>query len=361
MTADLETSARARPAAKEVVRYVIGMAIGVIVLVVLVGKRGELAAALHQFRHASYPWVLAAIGAEGLSLLGYAWLQRRVLGLSGGRVTMADLFLLTMANDAIANTVPGEPAVSSAYRYRYYRRRGVSGASAGWTVFTILIAQAMGMSVLLLLGVLIALASATTASAAGAAVLGFVIVVAAAAVLVRRDLVLRMIAALVRGVRRVTGHPKGAAGERIESTLARMREIPLSTRSTVGIVAVAAAVWFGDFGCLLCGFGAVRAPVPWGGVLLAYGAAQVDGSLPVVPGGLGVVEGSLAVILMAYGADRVAAVSAALAFRLVSFWLAIALGWGCVGLIARQLRRSGPAGRTGPDIPESGLEQTAEV
>ena len=71
---------------------------------------------------------------------------------------MPGLFLLTLANDAIANTVPGEPAVSSAYRYRYYRRHGASGASAGWTIFTILIAQAIGMSLLLLLGVVVALA-----------------------------------------------------------------------------------------------------------------------------------------------------------------------------------------------------------
>ena len=327
------------------IRYLVGIAIGVVVLVLLVGKRGELVAALHEFRHADYPWVAAAIGAEGLSLLGYAYLQRRALLLSGARIAVPSLFLLTVANDAISCSVPGEPAVSSAYRYRYYRRRGASGASAGWTVFTVLIAQAMGMSVVLLLGVLIALASATTASAAGAAVLGFVIVLAATAVLVRRDLVLRLIEALVRGVRRVTGHPKGTVGERIESTLARMREIPLSTRSTVAIVALAAAVWLADFGCLLCSFGAVRAAVPWGDVLLAYGAAQVAGSLSFVPGGLGIVEGSLAVILIAYGTDRVAAVSVALAFRLVSFWLAIALGWACVAVIARQLRRSGPAGR----------------
>lgn len=322
------------------IRYAVGIAIGAVVLVLLVGKRGELDAAVRQLGHADLRWVLAAVGAECLSLLTFAYLQHRVLLLGGGRVPMPALFLLTMANDAIANTVPGEPAVSSAYRYRYYRRRGATGATAGWTVFTILIAQAMGMSVLLLFGVLIALGSAASARAAGAAVVGLVIVVAAAAVLVRRDLVLRLAEALVRGVRRVTGHPRGNIGERIESTLARMREIPLSTGATVGVVALATLVWFGDFLCLLCSFGAVRASVPWGGVLLAYGAAQVAGSLPIVPGGVGIVEGSLAVILVAYGASRVSAVAAALAFRMVSFWLAIAAGWIAVAVIARQLRRS---------------------
>jgi putative heme transporter len=97
-------------------------------------------------------------------------------------------------------------------------------------------------------------------------------------------------------------------------------------------------VWACDFACLLCGFRAVHAAVPWHGVLLAYGAAQVVTALPVVPGGLGIVEGSLAVILAAYGADRVPAISAALAYRLVSFWLAVAVGWVSVVVIAGQAR-----------------------
>ena len=79
----------------------------------------------------------------------------------------------------------------------------------------------------------------------------------------------------------------------------------------------------------------MHAAIPWHGVLLAYGVAQVAGSFPLVPGGLGIVEGSLAVVLAAYGAARVGAVSAALAFRLVNFWLALAAGWITAAVLAR--------------------------
>ena len=195
------------------------------------------------------------------------------------------------------------------------------------------------MSLLLLVGILVALLASTSVKVAGVAAVGLVIVIAAGAVLIRRDLLLRLIALLVRISQRVTGHPRTGAGARIEAALARMREIPLSTRSAASTVAIAVGVWACDFLCLLCSFGAVHAAVPWDGVLLAYGAAQVVGSLPVVPGGLGIVEGSLAVILAAYGTARVPAISAALAYRLVSFWLAIAVGWVCVGVIAYQARR----------------------
>jgi uncharacterized protein (TIRG00374 family) len=115
------------------------------------------------------------------------------------------------------------------------------------------------------------------------------------------------------------------------------------------VVAIAAVVWFADFCCLACSFGAVRAAVPWDGVLLAYGVAQVVGSLPVVPGGVGIVEGSLAVILTRYGASPVPALSAALVYRLASFWLVIATGWITVAVIARRQRRLIASPTTGLD------------
>ena len=333
--------------AGEVARYVLGVLLGLVVLLLLFGKRGQLAASWHQLGRVDTAWIAVAIGAEAMSLWTFAYLQRLVLGLSGTRIGLPALYVLTLANDAIANTVPGEPAVSSAYRYRFYRRHGATSASAGWTVFTILIAQAIGMSLIMLVGVVVALAASPGAGDVGVSVLGLLIVLVAGAMLVRRDLVLRLAGRVVRGFQRLTGRPRGSVGARVEATLARMREIPLGARSTTGVVALATAVWCWDFLCLVCAFRAVHAAIPWDGVLLAYGAAVVVGSFPVVPGGLGVVEGSLAVILVAYGAGRVPALAAAITFRIVNFWLAIAIGWLSVAALGYQARR---AGRRGEDL-----------
>jgi putative heme transporter len=330
-----------RGAAREALRYAVGLAVGAVVLLLLVGKRGDLTAAGRQLGHLNVAWLAAAVLAEAMSIWMYGYLQHRVLRLGGAIIPMPALMVVSMANDAIANTVPGGAVVGSAYRYRYCRRRGVSGAIAGWMVFTVLVAQAIGMCLLLLLGVLVALAGATSAADVGVTIVGLAIAALSVTVLVRRDVLLRMAGALVRAVRRVTGHPRGDIGVRIDATLARMREIPLSARSTALVVAIGTGVWFCDFLCLVCAFRAVHARIPWYGVLLAYGVAQVVGSLPVVPGGLGIVEGSLAVILAAYGAGRVPAVSAALVFRLVSYWLVIAIGWATFGVMAYHARRRG--------------------
>ena len=158
--------------------------------------------------------------------------------------------------------------------------------------------------------------------------------------LVRRDLVLRLVAGVVRASRRVTGHPRDAAVARIEAALARMREIPLNARSTAALVAIALVVWACDFLCLLCGFAAVHAAVPWEGVLLAYGAAQVVGSLPIVPGAS---ASSRAASRSSWPstASRGSRRFRALAYRLVSFWLSITVGWISVGGIAAATRRKG--------------------
>lgn len=322
-----------------IVRYAVGLALGVFILVLLVGKRGEFTGALHHLDHLNYAWETGAVGAEVASIVGYGYLQQTALRWGGANLSLGSLTLVSLANNAIAYSVPGEPAVSSAYRYRFFRRHGASGASAGWSILTILIAQAIGMSLLLLVGVLVALSGNTGVQARGTVLVGLFVVVIAGAFLVRRDLLLRFLGLLVRLCRRITGHPRGDVMKRIESTLLRMREIPLSNFKAVLLVAMATALWFMDFLILLCCFGAVHAPIPWSGVLLAFGVSQIVASLPLIPGGLGIVEGSLAVILVAYGAKKVPALAVVLVYRLLTFWVVIIVGWCSIGVIEWRVRR----------------------
>ncbi len=86
--------------------------------------------------------------------------------------------------------------------------------------------------------------------------------------------------------------------------------------------------WVLDCACLVVAFVAVGTPVPWRVVLLAYGAGQLATNLPITPGGLGVVEGSLTIALVAYGGDQAGTAAAVLLYRLLSFWLPLPLGWG---------------------------------
>src|SRR5207248_5031784 len=104
----------------------------------------------------------------------------------------------------------------------------------------------------------------------------------------------------------------------------------------------AAINWLGDIACLAMAYLAVGVPIPWRGVLLAYGAAQLAANLPITPGGLGVVEGSLTIALVAYGGGHASTVAAVLLYRLVSFWLPLPIGWTAGAALAIHDRRVEP-------------------
>jgi uncharacterized membrane protein YbhN (UPF0104 family) len=58
-----------------------------------------------------------------------------------------------------------------------------------------------------------------------------------------------------------------------------------------------------------------------------YAASQLVGGLPGMPGGLGVTEGSLALILAAYGYPASNTLAPIIVFRVVSYWLPAALSF----------------------------------
>jgi hypothetical protein len=72
---------------------------------------------------------------------------------------------------------------------------------------------------------------------------------------------------------------------------------------------------------------AVGAEVPWEGIVIAYGLTQIAAALPITPGGLGVVEGGLTALLVAYGVPMPSAVAAVVIYRAVTFWILVPVGW----------------------------------
>ena len=86
------------------------------------------------------------------------------------------------------------------------------------------------------------------------------------------------------------------------------------------------------------------------GVLLAgYGLPLLLAKVTVLPGGVGVVEGSMAALYEALGVPSAVTVIVVLGYRLLSFWLPMLLGFPLVALLDREDR-----GRTGP--PRSAVE-----
>ena len=311
-------------------RYILGLAAVGVAAWVVSGKTDELSGASTYLDHLRWWWVAVAIGAEAVSYLALASLQRRLLRAGGVRVPMRAMTGIALAGNAIQNSLPGGVVFYSAYNYRQYRRFGADEVLAGWTLVALNVVTFVTLSVIAAVGLALAL-SAGNAYDLVEVILGIVIVAGLIVVAwAERVRVLEHITSLVRLSQRIFRHPSPdrKAADVVHGWLDRIGAITPSRRNWARALAMGFGNWIADCACLVLAFMSVGAGVPWRGLLLAYGAGQLATALPITPGGLGVVEGSITVALVTFGGGQASTVAAVLIYRLISFWLLLPVGWG---------------------------------
>jgi putative heme transporter len=236
-----------------------------------------------------------------------------------------------LASNAFGRVVPGGVAASGAMQYAMLVRTGVPTAAA---------ASGMTASSLLLFGTLLALPLLATpaiiggvavdphlAKAALAGAVLFVLMVAVGAACAASDRPLMLLGRAAQAIwNRVRRHHEPLTG--LPERLLRERDIVLRVLGSNRWEALllAAGRWVLDYLTLIAALYAVGAQPRASLVLLAFCAAQLLGTLPLTPGGLGFVEAGLTGTLALAGVGGGAAVVATLAYRLVSFWLPIPAG-----------------------------------
>jgi len=136
--------------------------------------------------------------------------------------------------------------------------------------------------------------------------------------------------------RAIEARPDPAAA--VDALLARAGSLRAPRRTYAGVFGLSLANWLLDVAVLVLAIHATGAPIPWNGVLLAYGAGIVAGSLWPAPGGVGAVEAGMAAALVAAGMAAGPALTAVLVYRLASFWMLLGIGWVTMGLMTRHAR-----------------------
>ena len=133
-------------------------------------------------------------------------------------------------------------------------------------------------------------------------------------------------------------HSPAGEGE-LAAVLTRLASIKLRWPQYAEVFGLAAVNWLADCACLACAIHATGAPIPWRGLVLAYGAGAAVGSTGVTPGGFGLVEVTLTAALVAAGLTTARALTAVLAYRLINFWL-ILIGGGMAMILLSRARES---------------------
>ena len=323
-----------------VLRFLIGIGGVAIAVWVLSSHTDELSGITTVFDHLNWWWVPAAVTAEALSFVSFSVMEYELLTTSGGvRPPPFPLFRMTVASQALTNSLPAGNAVAAVYGFRWFRRFGADETLAVWAMVGTFIASIVSLSLVATAGLALATGEGASYDLIPVLIGVLVIAVAVGAIFVYERPLLFVLTWSLWAFHSVLRRPKGDTTEQVERIVGRIRSVRLSWRRVISVVLWGTANWLFDCSCFALMFLAIGAAIPWKGLLLAYGAGQLAAALPITPGGLGAVEGSITIALVAFGGAHVATVDAVLLYRLISFWLVLAVGWLMVGELALEVRR----------------------
>ena len=342
------------------VRVLLGLALVGLAVWVLSSHTDELSGLGGVLGRLNWWWLMAAVAAEFLSFVSFAGMQYGLLGFGGLRAPRGALLKTTFASQALANSFPGGTAVSAVYSFRWYRRFGAGNTLATWAISGTVISSIVSLALVATLGLVLATEQGASLDLVPAIVGALVVTVGIGALFVYERPLSWTTDRLIRSSRALTGRPSTATEERIQRSFLWTTSVHLAWRQIAATVALGTANWLFDCACFAMMFPAIGATVPWKGLLLAYGAGQLATSLPITPGGLGVVEGSITIALVAFGGAETTTVDAVLIYRFISFWLVLVVGWALWGELALEIRRgrwtrqalSAPVGASEPGPPD---------
>jgi uncharacterized membrane protein YbhN (UPF0104 family) len=288
----------------------------VVVLYLVVPRLVGVEHTWQRIRDGSPAWLVAAIGLEAASFVGYIWLLRVV----AAPLAWRDALKITLAGVAATRVVTVAGAGGVAVTIAGLRQGGLTTREAAERQavdLAVLYAVFFGLMLIdgLMLGVLGGRHAGLTVVPAllGASVLGLAGGITLAPCSFERALRRRIGRrfAVVAAVPAVV-----AAGVRGALGLVGQRELAL-----VGAV----AWWAFDVAALWASLRAFGGSVGLPELLMAYLVGHAFNVLPV-PGGVGPVEGGMIAALVAFGEPAGLALVGVLSYQLVSVWLPAALG-----------------------------------
>jgi uncharacterized protein (TIRG00374 family) len=305
----------------------------------LVHERSLIASSFRVVGHLKWIWLVLAVELESASMASFARLQRRLLRVAAPRVRLLPVLATVYAGNALSATVPfAGSQMSVVFAFRRFKQLGVEATVAGWTLVVAGVISSLASALLLAAGAILTGNGIAAASGAAAGIVG-VGILGLATMAIRRPAVLtalyRPAGWTLRQSCRALGRPVRDPETVFACLAARLGTLRLSPWGWGEVVVLAFVNWLADVGVLAASLVAVGAPVPWRGLLFAYAVGTAVQSIGIVPGGLGVVGGALAIALMGAGVRHPLALAAVLVYRFVSFWMVISVGWPAYFLSTR--------------------------
>jgi uncharacterized membrane protein YbhN (UPF0104 family)/tRNA A-37 threonylcarbamoyl transferase component Bud32 len=312
--ADLEPEKLVRFGARTLVTIFLTIVAVVVVLTTI--NVDEITTALSE---SDWRWSVVSFALGLVTLVGAAL---AFVAFSPVRLPLMRATLVQSAATFVALAAPAGIG-PAALNLRMLTRRGVSTSLAAATVALVQVSQFV-VTILLLLG--LSIASGTRQASPLPASPVVLVVVGAIAVLVASTL---LVPAVRAWVARKTLPMLRQTWPRLIEVVGQPRRLALAfggnVLMTMGYVLA--------FDAALQAFGQHVSLVQ---VAVLYLAGNTAGSLVPTPGGLGTVEFALATGLASVGTNAGVAISVAVLFRVLTFWLRIPIGWASMRYLQRR-------------------------
>lgn len=325
-------------------RAVTGAVIALVVVVEAVLVAPAVGGALTSLRAVDVDWLGVAVVAAAASMSMFARERRRLLLAAGVRTPARGSVVAVYVANALHATLPGGAAFSTAYSYRWMRGRGATAPAITWVLaagglLSTASLLALGLSGTLLAGGRVGLLQQ------GLEIAGILVVAGAARHLVRHPQLLRTACGRVLArANRLRRRPPTAGVAALDDLVVQLQAVrprPMDWSVATGF---ALLNWSFDMGCLAACAAALHLhglTLPL--LLVAYTAGMATSGLSPLPGGIGVVDATLVLALVAGGVPVASALPVVVLYRLISLVGVVAVGW--LLCVAEQVRRSPSAGR----------------
>jgi len=299
-------------------RTVLMIAATVIALIVIATTL-NLDSIVAAVRNASPWWTIVAFV---LGLLTHVGASMALVGFAPMKLPFGRVLMVEVGASFVKLVAPAGIGPAALY-LRFLNRRGVRTSLA---VATVALVQVAGFVVTVLLLIVFSLATGNTGAlrqlpdGALLAVVGIIAVAVA---------VIMAIPGLRTWIWKKVSPPLKQTWPRLVDVLGQPKKLALGIGGnlimTIGYVAC--------FGATLAAFGE---SLPLLDLALVYLVSNTLGSLIPTPGGIGAVEGSIAIGLGLVGVDSAVALSAAVLFRVLTYWARAPLGWLAMNYLQRQ-------------------------
>jgi putative heme transporter len=287
----------------------------------------QLAKALRSLVSANGWWVFAAVLAALGSMHSFAQIQRTLLASAGVQVEQVRSEAAFYAGNALSTTIPGGPVLSATFVYRQQRMWGASPIVASWQLVMSGVLQVVGLALLGLAGAFLLGASKNPLSLIFT-LGGFVALLVLAQTVASNPQQIDGIGVrLLSWLNSVRGKSADTGLDKWRELLRQLESVSLSRRALGTAFSWSLLNWVTDVACLAFAAYAAGGHPSLAGLTVAYAAARAVGAIPLMPGGLLVVEAVLVPGLVSSGMTLASAISAMLIYRLVSWIFISAIGW----------------------------------